>query len=282
MRLLLAALALTFSVTCQATFKIAVIDSGFRDPGFKYLCDEGHYDFIDNTPTIGRDNMGAPPKSIADEWPSPDPSPTPYPTPDPNDIDSDFALHIEWWHIGHGTNIVRAINAMIHEPGDYCFLIYKIHERADWAHGKTPKYKNIQSRIAAAILAAIDAGANVINLSSGGIGYPSKIEKQALLLATESGVKVFTVAGNEKTDLNKKCNYYPACYNIKGVEVIGGLAYNDETKTLGKASYSDTGKIITKWDLASYEDYHGTSQACARACGKYVNRKLHEQKDQVH
>ena len=246
------------------------MDSGFRDPTFKKLCPTGHYDYILNTATLGEDHMGAPPKYIVDQFPSPPPDPTPVPTPDPDDQDIDFAsLHIEYWHQGHGTNVVRAIDSQI-KDGDYCFMILKIIERADWEKGlPEPSAAYLRNMWAIALLHATDEGAKAIVIAAGGKNFHTVIEKMAVEDAINHGVKIFTVAGNESEDLNKKCNYYIACYKVKGVEVIGALDGRE------MASYSNRGKVLTGWQRERFGEYRGTSQACALAAGAWINKQIH-------
>jgi len=262
----LATILILFAVTCNAQFKIAVIDSGFKNPTFKKLCADGHYDYIAQKPGIGEDHNGAPPKWIVDQFPTP----APNPTPDPDEQDVDYAfLHIEYWHQGHGTNIVRAVDSQI-KDGDYCFIILKVFERDDWLKGlPAPKPSELRIRWAKAILHATDAGAKLIVIAGGGKDFHTVTEKMAIEDAINHGVKIFTVAGNENQDLNKKCNYYIACYKVPGVEVIGALDGRE------MAYYTNTGKVITGWQEERFGDFHGTSQACALAAGRWANKQIH-------
>ena len=259
---------LSFSITCQATFKIAVMDSGFKDGEFKKLCPTGHYDYITQTPTLGEDHMGAPPKYIVDEFP------TPAPTPNPDEDETEFAfLHIEYWRQGHGTNVVRAIDSQI-KDGDYCFMILKIIERKDWLKGiKPPTAAYMRNMWAIALMHATDEGANMVVIAAGGKDFHTVIEKMAVEDAVNHGVKIFTVAGNEGEDLNKKCNYYIACYKVPGVEVIGALNGRE------MAEYTNHGRVLTAWQEDRFGNYRGTSQACALAAGVWANKQIHKDEE---
>lgn len=171
---------------------------------------------------------------------------------------------------GHGTHITNIIYNRIRGL-QYCFIIIK------WYDPNTPHYfiQNSSYR-AFEYLNSIDV--DVINYSGGGIGSDIREKKEIWKLLRKS-VKVFVAAGNESDDLDKKCNYYPACYHLHGLRVVGNL---DTNGTRWKSS--NYGKVVTDWrigvDIAAdmgkgYERYlSGTSQACAIATAKEINRMV--------
>lgn len=168
---------------------------------------------------------------------------------------------------GHGTNVTKAIGTQIGD-GDYCFLIYKVLDMTSFEKDMYPSIptNDLPRRYAAAILRATDQGAKIINISAGG-DNADEDERQAIIYATIRGVKFFVAAGNNHHDLDKKCDYFSACYKIKGVEIVGATDPDDKNK---HAIYSNYGDTVTIWQDGIFEDQHGTSQATAKACGLYV------------
>ena len=63
---------------------------------------------------------------------------------------------------------------------------------------------------------------DVINLSGGGKGRIPK-EQRAVKNLLNAGVVIVAASGNEATNLNKNCNYFPACYD-KRIIVVGNTA----------------------------------------------------------
>lgn len=86
--------------------------------------------------------------------------------------------------------------------------------------------------IAYGIKWCVDQGAQVINLSLGG-GGPTQLMYQAIMYATQKGVKVMAAAGNDAGPTN-----YPAAYTIPGLYAISATTPQD---TL--AQFSSRGKI---------------------------------------
>ncbi len=109
--------------------------------------------------------------------------------------------------MGHGTHVAVTIGGT-NKDVNYCLLIYKFTSVSTYKH--TP---------CSAILRAIEEGASVLNLSWGGDNIV-KCEEEAIKHAFEKHVVVFAAAGNESTDLDKKCSYYPACYSVKYPNVV--------------------------------------------------------------
>ncbi len=77
-----------------------------------------------------------------------------------------------------------------------------------------------------------DQGAQVINLSLGG-GGPTQLMYQALLYATQKGVKVMAAAGNDSGPTN-----YPAAFQMPGLYAISATTQSDQL-----ARFSSRGKI---------------------------------------
>ncbi len=111
---------------------------------------------------------------------------------------------------GHGSNIAGLI-AKNNKKTDYCLIILKI-----FGGKKSTIYTST-----AALKYAYDINVDIVNLSYGGKGY-NVFEGRAIHNLLDKGVRVIAAAGNENTDLNKNCNYYPACYD-KRIEVVGNF-----------------------------------------------------------
>jgi subtilisin len=188
--------------------KVAVIDSGYNSTKGIVLCNSGHYDFITNTQTIGKDNLG------------------------------------------HGT-VVSGIIAS-YALKNYCLVEYKVF-------GKNDSVK--LNAVAKAINMATDQGVDVINLSIQG-SFNSIVEYNALKRAANSGIKIFIAAGNEKKDLDKICDTYPACYIGINFVIVGSLDLNTA------ANY---GSVVKQREHFCSNNMCGTSMSCAIAAGKYVN-----------
>lgn len=170
--------------------------------------------------------------------------------------------------VGHGTHMANVIADRIKNV-NYCTIIVK------WFAKNQTSAENIANTIEG--FKYIDTLSNIsLVMYSAGGATSSVEERDAILALTLKGVKVFVAAGNENNDLDLNCNFFPACYNISNVEVVGSLDKNDKKQKL-----SNYGKKVTKWELG--EDVianagiygniplTGTSQANAIAVSKYLN-----------
>lgn len=119
----------------------------------------------------------------------------------------------------HGNNITHIIVDNL-ETEDYC--VYHIKAFSDVT-------KSIADTQAFAI--AILLGVDIINYSAGGAGGDI-YEEAVVALAVAKGIKVFVAAGNDGHNLDKNCNYFPACYKIAKLNVVGNL--RNKTSNYGK------------------------------------------------
>lgn len=186
-----------------------------------------------------------------------------------NGLDKDFTDTGLDDRIGHGSHIANIIGSRIDSNKDYCIVIIKfINSLND---------KNTMSQSILAFQYAKSINAKVVNYSAGGT-LPTDYEKNAVLALLQGGTKVFVAAGNNNVNLDKNCYYFPACYKLKGLRIVGNMNFDGT-----KANTSNYGKVITNWEKGQHvvEDspngfvaLSGTSQATAIATAKAVNRML--------
>lgn len=197
---------------------------------------------------------------------------------------------------GHGTHIAGliAINA-----GDrnYCLVSLKFHGE------KNTGQENL-ANMKAAIRYAIDIKVDFINISGGG---PEFDEGEFLLLkeALSKKIVVVVAAGNEKTNLDFKCDYFPACYDGRLI-VVGNLEITRDFRNLGpqwvflaeragmghkigtyetrRSPESNYGTWVNRWEVGTNVKsslphrrigyMSGTSQATAVATGKLLRERF--------
>jgi subtilisin family serine protease len=167
---------------------------------------------------------------------------------------------------GHGTHIAGLIikNA---KNANFCLYNLKYYDPA--MHGG-----DSLKAIISALKKAIDLNVDIINISAGGFSSVEE-EKSLIKLALDKGIKVIVAAGNEATNLDKDCNYFPACYDNRLI-VVGNL-----TKTGVKSNSSNYGSIVKTWEIGTNVvsslpnqksgELSGTSQATAIFTGKTLN-----------
>jgi subtilisin family serine protease len=158
----------------------------------------------------------------------------------------------------HGTVVASVIAEMLTDV-NYCAVIYQV---------VTP-----MGLTADAIMNAFDRarseGISAVNLSISGRLY-SWSERRAMEATAKAGTVIFTAAGNERTNLDKFCNAYPACYPIQNMYVVGATERDNTEPT----PYTNYGKVVDVWMPGDYEILNevveGTSFAAPRALAFYV------------
>lgn len=169
---------------------------------------------------------------------------------------------------GHGSHVANSIANSVHSS-NLCFIIIKAFDPL------TPKYfKNHTSRTEFEYLTTILKAGDIVNYSAGGEGNSDE-EKQAIKELLQRGVKIFVAAGNEGKNLDKTCNYYPACYHLNGLNVIGNIYKNGyivETSNYNgpTTEYENGVNVISDNGTGMEIAMTGTSQATAKATGKYI------------
>jgi len=199
-------------------------------------------------------------------------------------------------HHGHGTHVAGLI---VREAGDlnYCLVAIKYYS-----------VKNTGAQNLANLIKAMDYLINIkidyINISGGGPEF-NETEYLAFEKALNSKIKIFAAAGNEKDDLDKSCNYFPACYDKRIVMVgnlevgadyrnmdndwkflamIAGMGNKLETYETRRSPSSNYGKRVTQWEVGTDQKsslpggktgyMSGTSQATGVATGKALKARL--------
>jgi len=123
---------------------------------------------------------------------------------------------------GHGTNIAGLIARDLKKV-DYCLMILK------FTTGK-PNPKSIINFLNALQYAA-NLKPDIINISGGGQEF-EQIEKTIVYRILSNGTKLIVASGNDGNNLDKNCNFFPACYYPE-IIVVGN-----------KAKSSNYGKIV--------------------------------------
>ncbi|CAM6003938.1 unnamed protein product [Sphagnum balticum] len=168
--------------------------------------------------------------------------------------------------VGHGTHVAGIIGANA-GPGNYCIVSIKYYDAK--ATGKS----NLANMVKA-IQYAINIKVDFINISGGGPDS-NEDERIAIMRALKKKIRVVVAAGNEGDDLDKKCNYFPACYDNR-IVTVGNL----QDVELSRSPSSDYGNYVKRWEVGTNVlstlpggrtgTMTGTSQAAAVATVGYL------------
>lgn len=159
------------------------------------------------------------------------------------------------WDIhGHGTNVIGLIENKLKGETGYCYIIIK------WFSKKS-------SNLAEGIKVAFYTSPDFVNISGGGLDFIKK-EKFYLTKMLERNTKIIAASGNENTNLNEYCNFFPACYDHR-ILVIGnkGNKSNYGNKIV---DYTIDGNNKTGFGVTM----SGSSQSTALFTGLYVKLVL--------
>ena len=168
---------------------------------------------------------------------------------------------------GHGSHIANIIADRLQDV-EYCAIIVK------WFNPNLTPLERQETTLDAFKYIDTLKDIALVNYSAGGQG--SSVEERDVLQALGTkGIKLVVSAGNERHNLDKDCNFFPACYNVSGMAVIGnGVSMKKRNKT------SNYGNKVTQWEdgtdvLANAGIYGnvkmtGTSQAAAIVSAKYI------------
>lgn len=162
---------------------------------------------------------------------------------------------------GHGTHITNLIDIKADtDRTKYCFIIIKAFDMQ-----KNKQY------VPEALEYLVKLKPNIVNLSLGGPGVIHK-EYKAVQKLLNQGTVLVAASGNEGDDLEKDCNYFPACYD-KRIIVVGN---SNKSSNYGKKivdivldgnNINVLGKTMT-----------GSSQSTAIFTGLSIKNLLHHKK----
>lgn len=170
---------------------------------------------------------------------------------------------------GHGTHISGIIIA---NAGDADFCIVSIKYYDPNVAGNI----NLKAMIDS-LQYAINIHADFINISGGG-PVSDAHEHGLITQALDRGMIVVVAAGNDHDDLDKSCDFFPACYDTRLI-VVGNL------KGMERSETSNYGEVVSRWEVGTDVEstlpgnktgkMSGTSQATAAVTGKILRELQH-------
>jgi len=167
-------------------------------------------------------------------------------------------------YAGHGTHVAGLIKQYA-GLSNYCLIILKYYSTRD--------PENNTRRAQQAIRRAVELGASVINFSAGG---PGSNPEECMLLTLHPEVTVVVAAGNDGANLDRNCDYYPACYNLPNVRVVGAIGI--DRQRYASSNYGAVVKnvepgerIVSTLPHNQYGPMSGTSMAAAIHTGKLIS-----------
>lgn len=169
---------------------------------------------------------------------------------------------------GHGTHVASLIQEYAGN-GDYCLVILKYYlEKATGA-------ENLK-RSNEAFIYAFKLKVDYINYSGGG-PEPSDLERK--LIKNNPKTTIIAAMGNDRSNLDLYCDYYPTCYNYKNVIRVGNIDIRGRrapsSNRYSKADYWAWGWNVKAKSIGNRLVYMtGTSQATAKVTGLLVKRRL--------
>lgn len=170
-------------------------------------------------------------------------------------------------NVGHGTHVVGLIKQYA-EDSVYCLVILKYFDANNRNEIGSP-YIN-------ALLALKKNNIDVVNLSSGG-KTASPMERS--IIKENSDITFIIAAGNDGSDLDKDCSYYPACYNLSNIITVGNLngqLPNDTSNYGNRVMFWEQGtNVVSTLPDNKEGEYTGTSMACAVHTGKLIKERYH-------
>lgn len=160
---------------------------------------------------------------------------------------------------GHGTNVISIIAERINSK-THC--IYSIK-------GFDPKTSRVDTD--SALVRAYQLNPAYVNLSFGGQNV-QPVEVLYVFLMTNKGTVFSVASGNDKSDLDKDCYYYPAC-----IKPYLSKKQNFHVIGASDVEVGNTGKIVTRYlsgkDMGSPR-MSGTSQATALNTALLIQKEI--------
>ena len=179
--------------------------------------------------------------------------------------------------VGHGTHIAGIISANAGKSG-YCLVAIKFYSETATGDQNLAAMKK-------AITYAININVGFINISGGG-EIPNNGEFTVVERALNKHIVFVAAAGNEHSNLDAECNYFPACYDPRIIMVGNLIGYSFDNPMFSTliSPTSNYGNRITRWEVGTnvlstlpggkHGYMTGTSQATAVATGKLVGQAL--------
>lgn len=146
--------------------------------------------------------------------------------------------YTDFYYNNHGTFIAGLV------VKDVCkqVKLYSCNYKAEY------EYIGYNPNLLACFQRAVDEHMNIVNYSGGG-PKPNDEEKEVLTTMLKDGKTFFiTAAGNEGTNLGKKCEgYYPACYHLKNMVIVGNIDETSTQRPYNRAEHSNYGYPGMVW-----------------------------------
>lgn len=164
---------------------------------------------------------------------------------------------------GHGTHVAGLIKKYA-KDAKYCLVILKYF----------PGKRGSIAPLTDIILYAQKIHADFINISAGGNGF---VEQEMNTILSANDITFIVAAGNDSHNLDESCNYFPACYLLNNVTVVGALGLDGK-----RFSLSNYGSVVRGWEpgeqiLSTLPEgegvLSGSSMATAIHTGKMVYAK---------
>ncbi len=185
---------------------------------------------------------------------------------------------------GHGSHIASIVIKGM-DPRKQCLVIIKYYQPSGNAED------NLENTVSA-FLYTKSISAFAVNYSGGGL-EPSEKEKQAIMDLLDSHIYVSVAAGNERYNLSKKCQYFPACYEpteeqspyffvvTSGVHKNNKIKYHTFANFGGPAKYVRNGKNVTALIGYNLAYMSGTSQSTAIVTQEIVKKAAESRPIQI-
>jgi hypothetical protein len=158
----------------------------------------------------------------------------------------------------HGANIISIIHKKL-DSNKYCIVSIKFLDTKD----DKDTMKNYMWSIK---LASRIKNVFLVNISAGG-GIEDKSEINNYKKIIKKGSYLVVAAGNDHNDLDKLCDYYPACYKKEITNdrfiVVGSMLYS--------SNYGSIVKAINSGSNVGFPPMNGTSQATAQESARILS-----------
>lgn len=178
--------------------------------------------------------------------------------------DKDFTNTSMYDSMGHGTNVT---GILINNSPSYGYCITEI--KAFTPQLNDDQYLNALEYVA---INKFD----IVNISAGG-KISTEVERRLITIIIKNGTKIIAAAGNYNENLDKNCDFFPACYDPVNIDIVGAKSGK------GKLPDSNYGNIIRFWEdgyrvKAAGITLSGTSQATPVHTARYLKKLINNGK----